>query len=233
MENLRDGDSPWREFEDINFDEFEPIWMQGHPCPNGLPDEVMEMLEGYRPACMWKIRIPDETQTLTPFAAMPQMIGSMRTILHLSVCDELVAAIDDPACRLEDNIIAIPQGTSAAGFITTHYVFDGVLPWYASQEDLEHKGFGNSTPVATGFAVPATVPSHVVTRRIEELYPNGRIDCFPEYIRTVHLKWEKNCAKFKTAVDKVFDGELSKPRTLYRGLSLRALGLDVLLRACD
>jgi hypothetical protein len=127
------------------------------------------------------------------------MIGSMRTILHLSGCDELVAAIDDPACRLEDKIIAIPQGASPAGFITRHYAF-------------------------ADFVVPAGVRSHVVTRRVRKLYPNRRPGCFPASVRTVRLRWKKNCAMFKMVVDQVFDGALNKPGTFYRGLSLRALG---------
>ncbi|KAK2764038.1 hypothetical protein FQN54_009657 [Arachnomyces sp. PD_36] len=55
----------------MDLQEFEPIWIKGETVLEGLSDEVREM------ANYW------------PHATL-QLVGSMRTILHMTKCDDLV-----------------------------------------------------------------------------------------------------------------------------------------------
>jgi hypothetical protein len=155
------------------------------------------------------------------------MIGSMRTILHMTRCDDLVSLIDDPACQLEDEIIVIPQGINPEGFIMDSYVPNGIIPRYFIQKYL---GFAVSQTVRIfpAFDIPSAVTGDLTTCRIQDMYPNARPQCLPESVQTVRLVSQKSSQKFATAVDNAFGSSIcGKSGLSFRGLSLRALALSL------
>ena len=156
-----------------------------------------------------------------------QMVGSMKSILHLTECDDLVSLIDDPACALEDEIIIVPQGISARRYILEHYG-EGVIPYYFFEKDDELSSSVQTVPAFPVVEVPSAITATVRPHRILDIFPDARPQCFPDSVRMVHLQHQKFLEKFSTAVDKAFgDDMLQKPGLSFRGLGLKPLAVSL------
>lgn len=221
-----DEDEPGpRCLDEIDYDLFEPIWVRGEPVPKGLSEDVKEIVAGDSRG-MWPPISPLGIATDT-FIATFEIVGSKRTLLHLSGLDEFVAIIDDPACRFEDDTIAVPHGTSNPGhFIIRNEMFDKVIPKYLLERYDGYEDGIPSIPVFPVFGIPPTITADVVMRRIEDLYPTARPQCLPESVRTVRVKYNKNVEKLRDGIHKSFGGkplDLEQPGVFFRGLTLSAM----------
>jgi hypothetical protein len=97
---------------------FRPVWSFADGYPGPLPADIAEWID-------------PELGTSSRF------IGPMSSLFWLAGLDDLVAAIDDPACTMSDEIINIPSNATIPFMVNQLWEY-GKIPsvFYNSQFDL-------------------------------------------------------------------------------------------------
>ncbi|KAL2221271.1 hypothetical protein M432DRAFT_588960 [Thermoascus aurantiacus ATCC 26904] len=175
----------------IDLNRYDQVWIDGEPYPGELPEEIKEYLGDQG----------GDGDGDEPAPRSIQWVGPIRTIFWLSGYDDLVRAVDDPAYRLEDEVVAVPHGCHPGAFL---------VPW-------------------TGFTIPSQVAENAVSeQRIADLYPLSRPQwCLPETVKCVRLKNARKA--FNEDGDTGAGGllDLDSPNVCFRGLSLAALEMSM------
>ncbi|KAL1846953.1 hypothetical protein Plec18170_008922 [Paecilomyces lecythidis] len=188
---------------------FEPIWIQEYGYPGTPPPELEEFL------------VPETTRAC-------QMIGSIRSIFWLFGHKDLVELVDDPACSMNNEIIAIPQGVRAVSFLLDRYDGENKIPRYVT-ETYEGLRWPRSFRVMPNFAIPEGITENPSIHYIANLYPYSRPQSFPNNVLCLRMKSHKNVQKTIMQVTKQLSGvlDLGNEALWFRGLSLRALTLSM------
>lgn len=109
-------------------------------------------------------------------------------------------AVDDPAYRLEDEVVAVPHGCHPGAFLVRRYGDGGLIPREVIYRHMGYQYYGNNIriPAWTGFTIPSQVAENAVSeQRIADLYPLRRPPwCLPETVKCVRLKNVRNHAEF-------------------------------------
>lgn len=124
-----------------------------------------------------------------------QMIGSIRSIFWLSGLDDIVKAIDDPACAIKDEIAICPGGSLPGAFLLNQYLREGKVPFsiYENHEGIQRPSDSVHVWVTT---TPSQVTTEVTRPNLAAMYPLGRTHLWPSSIRCVRVKHQKNPSKF-------------------------------------
>ncbi|KAG2014584.1 hypothetical protein GB937_006546 [Aspergillus fischeri] len=201
-----------REMKDPNLLEenwLDPIWVEGYGYPGTVPREIEEYLE-------------------FDCADLYSMIGSIRSIFWLFNHRELVKVIDDPACILEDEIVAIPRNINPMGFLMNYYSELGKMPLFIRQL-YDGVRFPQSFHVAPAFHIPDAVTSEPSRLCIADMYRFSRRQAFPETVLCLKIKCQKNKDRTLAQVKKKLDVtcNIDGDKLWFRGLSMVALTLSM------
>ncbi|KAL3414430.1 hypothetical protein V8F44DRAFT_487400 [Aspergillus fumigatus] len=179
------------EDEDTDPDEVPPIYSREMKDPNLLEENWLDPVwiegDGYSG------KVPREIEEYLEFdcANLYSMIGSIKSIFWLFNHKELVKVVDDPACILEDEIIAIPRNINPMGFLMSYYSELEKMPLFIQQlYDCvrPHQSFH----VAPAFHIPDAVTSEPSRLCIADIYRVSRPQAFPETVLCLKIKRQKN-----------------------------------------
>ncbi|EDP56683.1 hypothetical protein KXW98_005298 [Aspergillus fumigatus] len=192
------------EDEDTDPDEVPPIYSREMKDPNLLEENWLDPVwiegDGYSG------KVPREIEEYLEFdcANLYSMIGSIKSIFWLFNHKELVKVVDDPACILEDEIIAIPRNINPMGFLMSYYSELEKMPLFIQQlYDCvrPHQSFH----VAPAFHIPDAVTSEPSRLCIADIYRVSRPQAFPETVLCLKIKRQKNTDRMVAEVKKKLD----------------------------
>jgi hypothetical protein len=104
---------------------FDPVWIRGE-FRGDMPSDLREMVgDGHSSYCLLARELSSANRHV--LLAL-QMAGSLRTIFWLTGYDDIVEMIDDPAYRIEEELVAVPKGTRAAHFLLGRYLEAQKIP---------------------------------------------------------------------------------------------------------
>ncbi|KAF7177115.1 hypothetical protein CNMCM7691_004763 [Aspergillus felis] len=187
----------------------DPIWVEGFGYPGPVPPEIQEYLA-------------------FDCARRYSMIGSTRSIFWLFGHKELVKVIDDPACILEDEIVAVPCNANPMGFLMNYYSELGKMPLFI-QELYDGVRLPPWLHVAPAFQIPDAVTSEPSQRCIADIYPFSCPQTFPDTILCLKIKSEKDLHKTVGQVRRKL-GEsfnIDSDTLWFRGLNMVGLTLSM------
>lgn len=158
------------------------------------------------------------------------MVGPSRTIFWLDGYDDMVGVLDGPAYVLEDEIVACPQGCLPGSFLLDRYFWEEKVPLVLLDKYMRYQYGEVQTWPAIQFPISPQVTTEVRSRGIGSLYPNSRECQWPDNVKVVRVKHQKNEAKFIQSCRNAFDYNFfDQSDLLFRGLSLTALALSLVL----
>ncbi|KAE8374524.1 hypothetical protein BDV26DRAFT_269787 [Aspergillus bertholletiae] len=190
---------------------FDPIWEEGE-YPGEIPDDIEENLDS------------------DPKTTCAQMIGSNKSIFWLFGYDELVDVIEDPGYTLEHEIVKIPHGTSAPGFLLEHYYWEGKLTTDIVERYLAGRFEARAPTIrAMALVIPSQVTDAPTNHQLRSLYPFCRVNTFPDTILAVSVKFNKRDDITMGAVRKALGDtlDIDNDKLWFRGLSLQAFELSL------
>ncbi|KAL4807017.1 hypothetical protein BDV18DRAFT_159239 [Aspergillus unguis] len=200
-------DSKPRHERDLSKYGFRPVWTAWDGYPGETPDDIREWLDddGGRESA--------------------QLIGPLRSLLWLGGYDELVAAIDDPAYVLEDEIRVVPQGTDIGWLVDRDFEEEKVpRRLYARLLGFE---YDSPDPVAIMPArvsnVPGPVGDRLATHSIRDFYPLSRPQCLPESIQCVKFKRDRNQNRLLSNIRQSVGNLVDADNLWFRGTSFSTL----------
>ncbi|GIK04727.1 hypothetical protein Aspvir_008821 [Aspergillus viridinutans] len=187
----------------------DPIWLEGIGYPGPVPPEIEEYLAFDCARCY-------------------SMVGSIRSIFWLFGHKELVKVIDDPACILEDEIVAVPRNANPMGFLMDYYSEQGKMPLFI-QEVYDGLRLPQSLHAAPAFQIPDAVTSEPSQRCIADIYPFSRPRTFPDTALCLKIKSERNLHKTVGQVRRKLGESLNidSDTLWFRGLSMVGLTLSM------
>lgn len=147
---------------------------------------------------------------------------------------DIVEAIDDPACAIEDEVVCIPQGAGAVGFLLDHryWLKDKIPRSILKRLDGQYFRLPATLTVAPVFQVPSglEVGQAATQRRIADMYPLSQCRQFPEAVPCLRVKhYKANNEKTVTAMINGLRGvvDTDADNVWFLGLDLTALGYSL------